>query len=219
MIEENLKNILKELPVGVELVVAGKERSIQEVAAAVEAGAKIIGENYVKEAKEKFDAIGRKVRWHLIGHLQRNKAKHAVKIFDMIETLDSLELAQVLDKECKSLGKIMPVLIEVNSAAEPQKYGILPQGIKSFLEKILPFNNLKPMGLMTMGPFLDEIEKIRPFFKKTKELFDELKSDYGDKLEWRYLSMGMSDSYKIAIEEGANIVRIGTAIFGPRKHK
>jgi pyridoxal phosphate enzyme (YggS family) len=217
MIEENLKIILQELPKSVELVVAVKDRSIEEVESAVRAGAKAVGENYVKEAQAKFEVIGNRARWHFIGHLQKNKAKDAVKIFDMIETLDSPELAEVLNRECEKIGKIMPVLIEVNCAAEPQKYGVLPQDVKGILKKILFLNNIKPMGLMTMGPFLDEIEKIRPFFKKTKELFDEIKSDYADKLEWRYLSMGMSDSYKIAIEEGANIVRIGTAIFGERR--
>ncbi len=217
MIEENLKIILNELPENVELVAAAKDRSAEEVERAVRAGAKIIGENYVKEAQAKFKVVGEKVRWHFIGHLQKNKAKDAVKIFDMIETLDSLEVAQVIDKECEKIGRIMPVLIEVNCAAEPQKYGVLPQDVQGFLEKILPFNNIKLMGLMTMGPFLVEVEKVRPFFKKTKELFDQIKKDYTERLDWRYLSMGMSDSYKIAIEEGANIVRIGTAIFGKRK--
>ncbi|MDD5195185.1 MAG: YggS family pyridoxal phosphate-dependent enzyme [Candidatus Omnitrophica bacterium] len=217
MIEDNFRNILKQIPEGVELVVASKSRTVSEIEEVISCGAKIIGENYVKEAEEKFNAIGNRARWHLIGHLQKNKAKFAVKIFDMIETLDSMELASALDKECKKINKIMPVLIEVNSASEPQKAGVLPENVEGILKEVLKFSNLKPMGLMTMGPLLDEPEKIRPFFKKTRELFDKIKAIYGNSLEWKCLSMGMSDSFRIAIEEGANLVRVGTAIFGKRQ--
>lgn len=218
MIKENIANILEKLPLGVDLVIAAKQRSLGEIEEAVSAGAKIIGENYVKEAKDKFDVIGNKTKWHLIGHLQKNKAKQAVKIFDMIETLDSLELAAVLDRECKKIDKIMPVLIEVNSACEPQKSGVLPEKIEDFLKEILKFSNLKPEGLMTMGPLLDNAEQVRPYFKSTKKLFNKIKMAYGNKLNWVYLSMGMSSSYRIALQEGANIVRVGTAIFGARKY-
>ena len=218
MISENIKTILAELPQGVELVVATKERSSDEIKEALRAGAKIIGENYLKEAKAKFELIGKEARWHFIGHLQRNKVKQAVKIFDLIETLDSLELAAVLDKECKKIAKVMPVLIEVNSASEPQKQGVLPEDVEGFLNELLSFSNLKVVGLMTMGPWLENPEEIRPYFRKTKELFDKIKASYQGKIELQYLSMGMSSSWKIAIEEGANIVRIGTAIFGGRKN-
>ncbi len=216
MIKENLETILKQLPQGAELVVAGKARTIEEIKETVACGAKIIGENYVKEAKDKIAAIGREVKWHLIGHLQKNKAKTAVEIFDMIETLDSLELAEALDKECAKINKIMPVLIEVNSASESQKSGVLPEAAEKFLKEILVFSHLKPMGLMTMGPWSDDAEVLRPYFKKTKELFDKIKKVFGSN-DWQYLSMGMSASWKVAIEEGANLVRIGTAIFGERQ--
>ena len=219
MIKENSQKILKELPEGVELVAATKQRSAVEVAEALEAGVKIVGENYVKEAQEKFAILGSKAKWHFIGHLQKNKIKKAVKIFDMIETLDSLALAEILDKECKEVGKTMPILIEVNSASESQKQGVLVENVEVLLGQILQFDNLKPMGLMTMGPWLDNPQELRPFFKKTKDLFDKIKGIYQGKLEWVYLSMGMSSSYKVAIEEGANLVRIGTTIFGGRKPK
>ena len=219
MIKENIQRILKELPKGIELVAAAKERSAAEITEALEAGVKIVGENYVKEAEEKITALGDKAKWHFIGHLQKNKVKKAVKIFDMIETLDSLTLAEVLDKECKKINKVMPVLIEVNSADEPQKQGVSAEGLKRLLDRVLQFTNLKPMGLMTMGPWLDNPEDLRPFFKKTKDLFDKIKGDYQGKLEWVYLSMGMSTSYGIAVEEGANLVRVGTAIFGQRKYR
>ncbi len=216
MIKQNIEKILNQLPEGVKLVAAAKERTIDEVKEAVEAGVKAIGENYVKEAQAKFNVIGNKVSWHLIGHLQKNKAKPAVRIFDLIETLDSLALAAVLDRECGKINKVMPVLIEVNSAAEEQKSGVLPQDVKEFLKQILQFSNLTPRGLMTMGPWRDNPEDLRSYFRTTKELFDAFKGEYGRKLEWQYLSMGMSDSYQVAVEEGANIVRIGTAIFGSR---
>jgi pyridoxal phosphate enzyme (YggS family) len=216
MIKENVTKILEELPQGVELEAAAKKRTVEEVKEAIEAGVKIIGENYVQEAAEKIAVLGNSARWHLIGHLQKNKAKYAVRIFDMIETVDSSELASILDKECKKIDKTMAVLIEVNSASEPQKSGVLPRDVDSVVEEIIKFDNLKLRGLMTMGPFLDNPQDIRPYFKKTKEIFDRIGQVYKDKLEWKYLSMGMSDTYRIAYEEGANIVRIGTTIFGHR---
>jgi len=218
MIKENIQKILEELPEGVELVAAAKDRSAGEVEEAIEAGVRIVGENYLKEAQEKFTALGNRAKWHFIGHLQKNKVKKAVKIFDMIETLDSLALAEILDKECKKINKVMPVLIEVNSAGEAQKQGVLFEEAEVLLGKILQFANLKPMGLMTMGPWLDNPQELRPFFKKTKDLFDKIKGNYQGKLEWACLSMGMSTSYKAAIEEGANLVRVGTAIFGEREY-
>ncbi|MBP7088697.1 MAG: YggS family pyridoxal phosphate-dependent enzyme [Candidatus Omnitrophica bacterium] len=219
MIEQRVKEILKGLPAKVELLAATKGREIEEIKSAINGGIRLIGENYVQEASRKFSSIGHQVKWHLIGHLQTNKVKHAVEIFDLIETLDSLELASALDKECKKIGKIMPVLIEVNSAKEGQKYGVLPEKVESFLEKILEFKSLKPRGLMTMGPWQEDPENLRPYFRKLRELFEEIKNNYGSFLDWEYISMGMSSSYKIAIEEGANIVRLGTIIFGERKHK
>lgn len=216
MIKENIEKILKELPPGVELVAAAKGRSVGQIEEAIEAGITLIGENYIKEAEAKFILLGSKLKWHLIGHLQKNKVKTAVKIFDMIETLDSIELGEAIDLECKKINKIMPVLIEVNSASEPQKYGVLLENVEDFVKEILRLNNLKLMGLMTMGPKVSAEGKVRPFFKKTKEVFDKIKNTYQDRLGWVYLSMGMSETYKEAIAEGANIVRVGTAIFGER---
>ncbi|UCD15911.1 MAG: YggS family pyridoxal phosphate-dependent enzyme [Candidatus Omnitrophota bacterium] len=216
MIRDNIKNILEELPSGIELEAATKKRSVSQILEAIDAGIKIIGENYVQEAQSKFTVVGKKVRWHLIGHLQKNKVKAAIKIFDMIETLDSVELASVLDKECERAGKVMPVLIEVNSAAESSKSGVLPENVEDLAGQILEYKNLKLMGLMTMGPFVELAEDIRPFFKKTKEIFDKIKQSAAANIDWKYLSMGMSDTYRIAYQEGANIVRVGTAIFGPR---
>jgi PLP dependent protein len=216
IITDNLKQILPGLPEGVILVAAGKSQTAEKIQETAAAGVKIIGENYIQEAQSKYAALGNIVRWHFIGHLQKNKVKAAVKIFDMIETVGSLELAGVLDKECAKLNKVMPVLIEINCAAEPQKSGILFEDVEKFVEEAIRFSNIKIQGLMTMGPLVDDPQKLRPYFKQTKDCFDKIAGIYGDRLDWKYLSMGMSDSYKVAIEEGANIVRLGTAIFGKR---
>jgi pyridoxal phosphate enzyme (YggS family) len=216
MIEANVKRILAELPEGVELVAAAKTRTTDEILRAADAGVKIIGENYVQEALKVFELVGHRVNWHFIGHLQRNKVKKAIKFFDMIETLDSLDLAEEIHKRCAQEGKIMPVLVEINSGKEPQKFGVMPDAAEKFLRETAQFDNIKIRGLMTMGPVFGDPENARPFFVETKNLFDSLKSSDLPGIEMRYLSMGMTNSYRVAIEEGANVVRIGTKIFGPR---
>ncbi len=216
MIRENVQQILAELPPGVLLVAAAKGRSPQEILEALEAGVQIIGENYVQEAERAFSVIGRRAQWHMIGHLQRNKAKKALEIFDMIETLDSVALAQELEKHCARLDKVMPVLIEINSGREPQKSGIFPEDAETLIRAVSRFPHLRILGLMTMGPRFGDPEEARPLFRETKKLFDSLKSLSLPNVEMKYLSMGMSNTYRIALEEGANVVRIGTKIFGER---
>jgi pyridoxal phosphate enzyme (YggS family) len=217
MIKENVQRILAELPEGVQLVAAAKTRTPEEIQQAVEAGLKIIGENYVQEAEQAFQVIGNRVQWHMIGHLQRNKVKKAVQIFDMIETVDSMRLAQEIDKSCRKIGKTMPVLIEINSGEETQKEGVMPGDTPRLIEEMSALENISIVGLMTMGPFTGDPEDARPYFVKTKEIFDELKQMGLPRLEMKYLSMGMSNSYRVALEEGANVVRIGTNIFGQRQ--
>jgi len=219
MIKDRTREILRNLPEGVDLLAATKERSISEIKEAISGGIKLIGENYVQEARTKIGFIGPEVKWHLIGHLQKNKVKQAVKVFDCIETLDSYSLAETIDEECQKINKVMPVLIEINSAGESQKCGVFPDEAESFLRSILGFKNLQLKGLMTMGPWEEDPERLRPYFKNVKKLFDKIKTNYEGILEWKYLSMGMSSSYKVAAEEGANIIRVGTAIFGPRRSK
>jgi pyridoxal phosphate enzyme (YggS family) len=218
MIEENVKKILAELPPGVNLVGAAKTRTPEEIDKSIAAGLEIIGENYVQEAERAFEVVGNRVKWHMIGHLQRNKAKKAVGVFDMIETVDSMKLAREIDKCCGKIGKIMPVLIEINSGEETQKAGVLPEEAIDLIKEMSTLANIKVMGLMTMGPFTGDPEEARPFFVKTKKLFQELKEMNLPNVEMRYLSMGMSNSYKVALEEGANMVRIGTKIFGERQY-
>lgn len=213
MIKENVRRLLQELPQGIELVAAAKGRTVAEILEAVEGGVEIIGENYIQEAERAYRVIGNRVKWHFIGHLQKKKVKKAVKLFDMIETVDSYRLAEEIDKICGQQKKIMPVLVEVNSGRERQKFGVMPEEVRDFIEKISSFANIKIMGLMTMGPYFSNPEDVRPYFARTKKIFDEIKSVNIAHVQMRYLSMGMSDSYKIAIEEGANIVRIGNKIF------
>jgi len=219
MIKENIKKILSELPEGVQLVAAAKTRTPDEIKEAIDAGLQIIGQNYVQEAERARASIGDSVKWHFIGHLQSNKAKVAARLFDMIETVDSLKLASAIDTACKGMGKAMPVLIEINSGEEEQKAGVLPKDAESLIKAMAELENIRVMGLMTMGPFSCDPEESRPYFKRTRVLFDEIKAMNIPDVEMKYLSMGMSDSYQAAIEEGANLVRIGTMIFGERGGK
>lgn len=216
-IKENVKSLMQEIPEGIILVAAAKNRTPQQIQEAVDAGIKVVGENYIQEAEEAFATLGKKVRWHFIGHLQTNKVKKAVGMFDMIETVDSVRLAREIDKRCRKIGKLMPVLCEVNIAKEEKKTGIYPEGVEKLIREISCLEHIKVLGLMSMGPFMDNPENIRPYFKKTREIFQNIKRKSIPHTEMKYLSMGMSNSYKVAIEEGANIVRIGTKIFGPRE--
>jgi pyridoxal phosphate enzyme (YggS family) len=215
-IRENIGELLKELPQGVELAAAAKNRTPDEVLQAVEAGVKVIGENYVQEAEKARAAIGNKAEWHMIGHLQRNKVKKAVALFDMIETVDSIELAREIDKRCAEMGRVMPVLVEVNSGREEQKTGVLPENAEQLVREISRLPNIRVMGLMTMGPRFGNPEDSRPYFVITRQLFQRIEALRLPNVEMKYLSMGMTNSYKIALEEGANLVRIGTKIFGER---
>jgi len=215
-IKQNVNQILSELPDGVQLVAAAKTRNPEEILQAIEAGVKIIGENYVQEAERAYELVGNKPKWHFIGHLQKNKVKRAVKIFDMIETVDSVEIAREIDKRCAQIGKIIPVLIEVNIGQEEQKPGVLPEDTEQLIKEISALPNIRVMGLMTMGPLSGNPEDSRPFFVETKKIFERIKKFNLPNIEMRYLSMGMTNSYNIALEEGANIVRIGTKIFGER---
>ena len=217
-IQGNVTGILQALPRGVLLVAAAKTRTAEEVKAAIQAGIQIVGYNYVQEAELLRQNIDEQVKWHMIGHLQRNKVKKAVNLFDMIETIDSVRLAREVNKECAKLKKIMPVLIEINSGKESNKTGVLPGNVLALIQQINDLSNLQIQGLMTMGPRFGNPEDARPYFKITRALFEQIKKLKIPRVEMRYLSMGMSNSYKIALEESANIVRIGTILFGERNY-
>jgi len=217
LIRQNVARLLSELPDGVEVVAAAKTRTPAEVLEAVQAGIQIIGENYVREAKEAHELVGKRAKWHFIGTLRKHDVRRtALEIFDMMESVDSLEIAREIDEKCAQIGKIMPILIEVNSGREPQKSGALPENTEQIIRAISGLENIKVMGLMTMGPRFGNPEDFRPYFAETRKTFERIKGLKLPDVEMRYLSMGMTDSYQIAIEEGANIIRIGTKIFGER---
>ena len=216
-IVSTVKRILETLPAGVRLVSAAKARSVEEVRAAIRAGVTCVGHNYVQEAARMMPLIQEPVRWHMIGHLQRNKAKRAVQLFDMIETLDSWRLAQEIERCCAVIDKVMPVLVEVNSGREVSKTGVLPEQVDELVWQVSELAHVRIQGLMTMGPRFGDPEDARPYFQATREAFERLAAANIPNVEMRYLSMGMSNSYQVAIEEGANMVRIGTLLFGERK--
>ena len=198
----------------IKLVAITKTVDIDMIREAIEAGVRVFGENYLQEAREKIAAIGHGVEWHMTGHLQRNKARDAVNLFDMVQTIDSLELAQELDKRARSAGKVISGLIEINIGGEGSKSGIDEDELIPLLDSIKVLNNLTIQGLMTIPPYFDDVEKVRPYFKILRGLSNKA-NDEGFSL--KELSMGMSHDFEVAVEEGATMVRIGTAIFGERR--
>lgn len=213
---ESVQEIRKEIPENVILVAAAKTRTLQEVQAVIQSGVKHIGYNYVQEALPIINQIGDQAQWHMIGHLQTNKAKYVAEYFDMMETIDSWHLAKYVDHRCEMIEKVMPVLIEINSGRESNKTGLLPGDVEELVEKMSGLKYLKLQGLMTMGPRFGDPENSRPYFQLTRAIYERLAKKDMPNVDMKYLSMGMSNSYKIAIEEGANIVRIGTKLFGER---
>lgn len=202
----------------VRLVAVSKTMPADTVQAAIEAGVTILGENYVQEAREKFNALAQyPVSWHFIGHLQSNKAKYAVRLFDLIHTVDSFKLARELDKQARKVDKIQQILVQVNISAEDTKSGISPDEAPGLIAEISQLENLSIRGLMTMPPFFYQPEKVKPFFAALRKLRDHIKEQAIPKVSLEELSMGMTGDFEVAIEEGATLVRIGTAIFGERK--
>ncbi len=216
LIRDNAAAILATIPPSVTVLAAAKSRDASEVIEVIDAGITDIGENYFQESRAMIEAIGKKATWHFIGHIQKNKVKHIVPLFDMIQTVDTYELAAMIDQHAEKHGKSMPVLVEVNSGREDNKHGAMPEAVEELVRRISVLPNLRVRGLMTMGPFLEDFEGLRPFFRETKALFDEMRSKALPDVDMEIRSMGMSDSYEIAIEEGATMVRIGTKIFGQR---
>jgi len=215
-IATRVKHILQSLPPGVVLVAAAKSASVEQVRAAIRAGLTCVGHNYVQEAAAMIPLVPEPAQWHLIGHLQTNKAKAAVQLFDMVETLDTWRLAQELDRRCAILGKVLSVLVEVNSGREPIKTGLLPEELDELVQQVSGLSHLRLLGLMTMGPRFGDPQDSRPYFRTTRAVFERLAKAHIPNVEMRYLSMGMSNSFRVAIEEGANVVRIGSLLFGER---
>jgi len=201
----------------VRLLAASKSQPVGAMRAALAAGVVLVGENYVQEAQEKKRQLAdAKVEWHMIGHLQRNKAKLAVELFDVIESLDNLALARELDKEAAKLSKIVRTFIEVNLAGEESKTGIAKVEVAGLLETISGLAHVSVEGLMTVPPYRENLEDVRPYFRELRGLRDSLKSLNLPNVQLKELSMGMTHDFTVAIEEGATIVSVGTALFGPR---
>jgi pyridoxal phosphate enzyme (YggS family) len=210
----NIERLLVEIPPAVTIVAVCKTRNVIEVNAAYEAGLRHFGHNYVQEAQAMFSQSSFNAEWHLIGHLQRNKAEDAVKLFNSIDSVDSIRLVQELEKRCSQQEKMLPVLIEVNSGREENKSGAYPEQVDELAALISYQPHLRLEGLMTMGPRSGDPEESRPFFVEARRLFERLASQNLANCTMRYLSMGMSNNYSVAIQEGANMIRLGTAIFG-----
>lgn len=220
-IKENINNACGRVgrnPAEVEIIGVTKTIDIDRINYALECGITNIGENKVQELTDKYEKIQKNVKWHLIGHLQTNKVKYIIDKVDLIHSLDSIGLAEEIEKRAAKAGLLKEVMVQINVAQEESKFGISLEEADSFLEKLLRFNNLKVVGLMTIAPFLDNVEEVRPFFRLLKEKYVEYSRITGKNIEMKYLSMGMTNDYEVAIEEGANLVRIGTGIFGARNY-
>ncbi|HHX13703.1 MAG TPA: YggS family pyridoxal phosphate-dependent enzyme [Clostridiales bacterium] len=200
----------------VRLVAVTKTRSAEEINMAIRAGVADAGENRVQELLEKHEAVDQ-VRWHMIGHLQTNKVKYIIDKVDLIHSVESLSLAQEIQKRAGQAGKQMDVLIQINPAMEESKFGVTADEAEQLAREILhSFPNLKIKGLMSMAPFSDDAEEVRPYFREARQLFDHFAEISHPNMQAEILSMGMSNDYAVAIEEGSNLVRIGSALFGER---
>lgn len=214
-VDENTKLILEVIG-NTKLVCVTKTIEPERINEGIRAGATIIGENRVQEYEDKCDDI-LPCEAHLIGHLQTNKVKKAVQLFDVIQSIDSLKVIRNIDMRARDIGKVQKVYLQVNIGNEPQKYGFGPDEIKNAITEIRSLRNVRVEGLMCIPPFVPP-EQARSYFRKMKALFDEMKQENRDNIDIRELSMGMSNDYRVSIEEGATMVRVGSAIFGERKY-
>jgi len=205
-------------PSAVRLVAVSKTVPVDRVKAAIEAGVTVLGENYIQEAREKFNRLATyPVSWHFIGHLQSNKAKYAVRLFDLIHSVDSLKLARELNKQAQKNAKTQNVLIQINISKESSKSGANTETVLDLINQVRHLESLSVKGFMTMPPFFNDPEKARPYFSALRNLRDRIRQAAAPEITLDELSMGMTGDFEVAIEEGATLVRIGTAIFGERR--
>ncbi len=214
MITENIRKILKTIPAEITVLAAAKTRSIEMVREAYQAGLIHFGHNYVQEAAAMIPAMQEEIQWHMIGHLQRNKAKQALGLFNMIDSVDSQRLADELERQAALFERILPIMIEINIGEEEAKSGVNPDLAFQLVQYMRHLTHLQLIGVMTMGPLTSNPENARTYFKQTRHIFEQIKNAQQGV---QVLSMGMSSDYHVAIEEGATMVRLGTAIFGERK--
>jgi len=222
-IDENIRSVRKRIegaakrsgrsPDEITLVAVTKNHTVSEIQQVINSAVTNLGENRVQELLPKREALGDAVAWHFIGHLQRNKVKYIIPLIYLIQSVDSIALAREINKQCRELGKVQDVLLEVNVSGEASKYGFSPEKVLFAVDELARFKNVQIKGLMMMAPFISDIGLLRLYFAKMKELFDNLSKRQGPNFEM--LSMGMTNDFEIAIEEGSNMVRVGTAIFTP----
>lgn len=227
-IKNNIEHVLENIkkcannssrnPEDIGLIAVTKTIDIDTIKEAIEYGITDIGENKVQELITKYEEIGPAVKWHLIGHLQRNKVKYIIDKVDFIHSLDSYRLGKEINKRAKAIDRTIECLVQVNVSGEDTKFGVSIEELKELLNKLNTLNNIKVVGLMTMAPHVEDKEETRQYFKTLKDLSDEVaKLDFKN-IEMKYLSMGMSNDFEVAVEEGANFVRVGSKIFGKRDY-
>ncbi len=227
-INENISSIKKDIvdvckasgrePRDITIVTVTKTIDLDSINKALECGLNTCGENKVQELIDKYEQLDKSIKWHMIGHLQTNKVKYIIDKVELIHSLDSIRLAKEIDKRAKNIDKIMDVLVQVNIGEEDSKYGININSIEDFLVQLKDLKNLRVQGLMAIAPYVEDPEEVRSLFRQMKNEYDELKSIKAQNINMNYLSMGMTNDYKVAIEEGSNLIRIGTGIFGNRNY-
>jgi hypothetical protein len=223
-VKENLLKVMERIekaarkagrdPGEIRLVVVSKTVEVARIREAIEAGVSILGENYIQEAQKKIEEIGKPVSWHFIGHLQSNKAKYAIRLFDMIHCLDSLPLAEELNRRAEQADRVVKVMVEVNVSREATKFGTDEEMVFTLAKRVQTLEHLSLEGLMTMPPYFDSPEMSRPYYIALRNLEERM---VREGIPMEELSMGMSNDFEVAIEEGATYIRVGTAIFGQRK--
>jgi len=220
-IKNNIKRACEKTnrnPEEIKLIAVTKTIDAERINIALKTDIESIGENKVQEILEKYDKIEYDCEWHLIGHLQTNKVKYIIDKVDLIHSLDSLRLAKEINKRAKRINRNMDVLVQLNIAEEDTKFGLAHNELDDFIKEVAKLENIKVQGLMTIVPYVLDPEEVRPYFRQMKEIFDSLKNSPFENIKMNYLSMGMTNDYMVAIEEGSNMVRIGTGIFGDRDY-
>lgn len=228
MLKENLQNVEEKIcaackRVGrdresVTLISVSKTKPAGTLKEAYDLGVRVFGENKVQELADKYEALPKDTHWHMIGHLQRNKVKYIIDKVDLIHSVDSVKLAETINKEAAKRGLTADILIEVNVAKEDSKFGLFPENVDAFTDEISHFNNIRVLGLMTIAPFVKNAEENRAIFEGLRKLSVDIASKNIDNMTMGVLSMGMTNDYEVAIEEGATMVRVGTGIFGERDY-
>ena len=220
-VQENIRAAAKEAgrdPKGVTLIAVSKTKPVSMIEEAYDCGCRDFGENKVQELCDKYEVLPKDIRWHLIGHLQRNKVKYIIDKVDLIHSVDSVRLAETIDKEAKKHDLTANILIEVNVAKEDTKFGVLPEELDAMIDEISRFSNICVRGLMTIAPFVKNAEENRAVFARLRKLSVDIAGKNIDNVTMGFLSMGMTNDYEIAVEEGATLIRVGTGIFGERDY-